>query len=291
MSLTKLSLPVSDYDWAQTLAHLLCELEPAAAAVSVFRDVTADGWQIDAYYEACALSAAVQALRQAAHQDAERISVEALTDRNWVAISQSALAPVSAGRFLVHGSHDRATAQGRRRYAIEIDAGEAFGTAHHASTRGCLTALDKLIRRRTFRLVLDLGCGSGILGIAAARLLPSARVLASDIDPRAIDVARTNAHLNGVAARAEFVTAVGLSHPALRQPGKFDLVLANILAEPLMTLAPQLRAALTPGGHVILSGLLNREVRQVAAAYAAAGFAHVRSQTIDGWATLTLRRR
>jgi ribosomal protein L11 methyltransferase len=290
MSLMKLSLPVADEKRARTLAAFLGELEPAAHAVALFRDETTAGWQLDAYCEPGDLPAIVEALGRVAPHEVKRLSTEPVADANWVAVSQAALAPIAAGRFLVHGSHDRAAAAGRWRRAIEIDAGEAFGTAQHASTRGCLLALDWLMRRRPFRCVLDLGCGTGVLGIAAARLEPAARIVASDIDPRAVVVARANARLNGVAGRVHVVAAAGLDHPALRGMAQRDLVLANILAEPLIALAPEIRASLKPDGHVVLAGLLDSEARQVAAAYRATGFVYVRKHCLAGWATLTLRR-
>ncbi|MGE5510979.1 MAG: 50S ribosomal protein L11 methyltransferase [Bacteroidota bacterium] len=290
MSVTKLSLPTADAEAAQALAALLTDAVPAGAAVSLFRDAAADGWRVEAYCETGDLPAVVGAISQAAPQEAARLSVEALPNANWVAISQAALAPVTAGTFLVHGSHDRAVAGGRRR-AIEIDAGEAFGTAHHASTRGCLVALDRLVRRHSFGRALDLGCGSGILAIAAARLLPTATILASDLDSRAVEVARANARLNRVAARIRFFTAAGLAHSALRAGRRLDLVLANILAEPLIELAPAMRAVVAHGGHVVLAGLLDEQSRAVGNAYVAAGFSQVSAVSLDGWSTLTLRRR
>lgn len=290
MSVTKLSLPTADAEAAQALAALLTDAVPAGAAVALFRDAAADGWRVEAYCETGDLPAVVGAISQAAPQEAARLSVEALPNANWVAISQAALAPVTAGTFLVHGSHDRAVAGGRRR-AIEIDAGEAFGTAHHASTRGCLVALDRLVRRHSFGRVLDLGCGSGILAIAAARLLPAATILASDLDSRAVEVARANARINRVAARIRFFTAAGLAHRELRAGRRLDLVLANILAEPLIKLTPAMRAVVARGGHVVLAGLLDEQSRAVGNAYAAAGFAQVSVVSLDGWSTLTLRRR
>jgi ribosomal protein L11 methyltransferase len=217
------------------------------------------------------------------------ISVAAVAEENWVAISQAALPPVQAGRYIVHGSHDRARAGGRLG-SIEIDAGEAFGTAHHASTLGCLLAIDRIMRRRGWRNVLDLGCGSGVLAIAVARASPFAQIMASDIDAQAVGVARGNIVRNGVGGRIRTVTAIGLAHPALRRAAPFDLVIANILARPLIMLANHLRLAIQPHGVAILSGILAREADAVLAAYRAAGFIILAKTEIAGWTTLTLAR-
>ncbi len=161
-----------------------------------------------------------------------------------MAISQAALPPVIAGRFVVHGSHDR----GRIPYgprAIVVDAGEAFGTAHHATTLGCLLAIDKLARAGRFRRVLDLGCGSGVLAIAAARCMRGAQVIATDSDPIAVEVARANADANG-ARRIATACALGLDHPWLRHAAPFDLIIANILAGPLRTLAGSVSTLAAP---------------------------------------------
>ena len=289
MPLTKISLSAGDAEVAGRLSELLADLEPPALAVSHFRN--ASGWQVEAYYslepDRQRLSSTCHALIPAW---AGTIAVEAVPDANWVAISQAALPPVAVGPFLVHGSHDR-HAVWRRRWAIEIDANEAFGTARHASTQGCLIALARLARRSSFRRVLDLGCGSGILAFAAARLLPAASVLACDIDPRAVEVARLNARTNRLGRRITFAVADALSHPLLRARSGFDLVLANIIAEPLIGLAPRLAHVVCPGGRAILSGLLDREADKVAAAYAAAGFVRTRTVEREGWTTLLLQRR
>ncbi len=200
-----------------------------------------------------------------------RPSLEAVPDANWVALSQAALPPIKAGRFVAHGAHDRPRFA-MRRWAIEIEAGEAFGTGHNATTVLCLEALDRLIQRRRFPRVLDLGCGTGVLAIAAARALPDARVLASDNDPVALGIAGENARLNRVGARVETVLAAGFDHPALRHAQPFDLVLANLLPSPLIALAPPMRRAIRPGGIAVLSGLLNHQAREVAGTYLASGF-------------------
>jgi ribosomal protein L11 methyltransferase len=214
-------------------------------------------------------------------------ALEAVPDLNWVALSQAALPPIRAGRFIVHGSHDRARFA-MRRLAVEIEAGEAFGTGHNATTALCLEALDTLVRQRRFARVLDLGCGTGLLAIAASRALPDARVVASDNDPLAINIARDNTRLNNVGQRVRTVAAAGFCHAALRAAGSFDLVLANILPGPLIQLAPAMRRAIACCGVAVLSGLLDHQVREVAAAYRSQGFYLVRCTRRAGWAALTV---
>jgi ribosomal protein L11 methyltransferase len=266
-------------------------LVPQPLAVSCFLQPGSNGsWVVEALYaQAPEAGPLADACRAQVPAWTGRITLGSVPDANWVAVSQAALPPVAVGPFLVHGSHDRQAAL-RRRWAIEIDANEAFGTAHHASTRGCLLAIARLARTAPYRRVLDLGCGSGILAFAAARAVPGASVMASDTDPRAIAVARTNARINRLERRIGFVIADGLSHPRLRR-GNFDLVLANILADPLIGLAPRLALSIRPGGRAVLSGLLANEADKVTAAYVAAGFARVARTTREGWTTLLLQHR
>jgi ribosomal protein L11 methyltransferase len=260
-----------------------------ALATSSFQDAPAGHWQVDAYYADEPSPATVLARIGDVLTPGTAPIIEDVPDENWVAVSQAALPPVEAGRFLVHGSHDRARV-GRRRFGIEVDAGEAFGTAHHATTQGCLEAIDRLARRRRFTSILDLGCGSGVLAIAAARVWPAARIMASDIDPVSVAVARTNAALNGVSSSVGFVTAAGLAHGAIASKRPFDLVVANILAGPLIRLAPEVARAIRPGGFVVLSGLLGEQMREVAAVYAMAGFQLSEKRLRHNWATLVMVR-
>lgn len=216
------------------------------------------------------------------------VAREVLPDVDWVAKSLEGLKPVRAGRFLVHGAHDR----DRRRagdIAIEIEAGLAFGTGHHGTTAGCLAMVEKVIRRERPTRLLDLGTGSGVLAIAMARL-SRRTVLATDIDPVATRVARDNARLNGVGALVQAETAAGFSHPAFARRRPFDLIVANILARPLMRLAPAMAAQMAPGGSLILSGILDRQRDAVVAAYAGQQVRHVRTTHMEGWVTLHLKR-
>ena len=291
MTLEKITAHFSDRSLAHQVANALQDLiEPAPDALTIFENGT-DAWRLEAYFtdgvDADALHAEVSAVLDLTPPPFEMGDVP---DLNWVAISQAALPPVSAGRFTVHGSHDRGrVAQGPG--AILIDAGEAFGTAHHATTFGCLLAIDRLTRAETFDTVLDLGCGSGVLAIAVAKTLPKARIIATDLDPQSVKVAAENMRLNGVSQRIATAAAYGVNHTWLRQSPPFDLVIANILAGPLIELSPDLARTVTRGGTLILSGLLIPQAPQVIAAYRTAGFHLIRHDRITGWATLTLRRR
>ncbi|WP_367718587.1 50S ribosomal protein L11 methyltransferase [Nitratireductor sp. GISD-1A_MAKvit] len=213
---------------------------------------------------------------------------EVVPDMDWVSHSLEGLRPVRVGRFLVHGSHDRQL-QRIGDIAIEIDAGLAFGTGHHGTTAGCLNALVDILKSERPRNALDLGTGSAVLAIAVAK---AARipVLATDIDPVATGVARANVRLNGVPSLVETHTAPGFHHNIFARKKPFDLIVANILARPLMALAPDMARHLTSGGSLVLSGILERQRRAVVAAYGGQGFRHVRTQAREGWVTIHLKR-
>jgi ribosomal protein L11 methyltransferase len=220
--------------------------------------------------------------------EADAVRREVLPEIDWVAHSLEGLKPVRAGRFFVHGRHDR----GKRRVndiAIEIEAGQAFGTGHHGTTAGCLEMIERVARRERPRNALDLGAGSAVLAIGLARLahIP---VLASDIDPIAVRVAEGNVRLNGMQALVETCAATGFQHPVFARKGPFGLIVANILARPLMRLAPQMAHHLAPGGSLILSGILERQRRAVLAAYSNQLFRHIATLHREGWATLHLKR-
>ncbi|PTE09078.1 50S ribosomal protein L11 methyltransferase [Mesorhizobium helmanticense] len=213
---------------------------------------------------------------------------EALPDIDWVARSLEGLKPVRAGRFFVHGAHDREKRRSGE-LAIEIEAGLAFGTGHHGTTAGCLETLEQVVRREQPRNALDLGTGSAVLAIAVARLahIP---VLATDIDPVAVKVAAANARLNHVKALVETVTAPGFHHPIFAARAPFDLIVANILARPLMRLAPEMAGHIALGGSIVLSGILDRQRDAVIAAYVGQQFRHVRTVHREGWVTIHLKR-
>ncbi|MBB4185533.1 50S ribosomal protein L11 methyltransferase [Sinorhizobium terangae] len=216
------------------------------------------------------------------------IEREVLPDIDWIAKSLEGLAPVRAGRFVVHGSHDRDKVR-TGEIAIEIDAGQAFGTGHHGTTAGCLEVLASVAHTRPVRNVLDLGTGSGVLAIAAWKLL-HVPVLATDIDPIATRVASENARRNGVVTGMTFATAPSFHSTAFSTNGPFDLIIANILARPLMKMAPQLVANLAAGGSVILSGILAEQRWKVLAAYNGQRLKHVRTIWRNGWVTIHLTK-
>jgi ribosomal protein L11 methyltransferase len=254
-------------------------------------EAAADRWQVCVYFadrpDAADSAALVRALREAG-APAAAFDVTPLPETDWVAKSLAALAPVRAERFLVHGRHDRARVLPND-IAIEIEAGLAFGTGHHGTTSGCLTAIDRLARSRPIRNALDLGTGSGLLAIAIAKRM-KATVVASDIDPVAVAVARENTRLNGVGGSVATAVADGLNARAIGARAPYDLIVANILAGPLVALAPAIRRNLAPGGTVILSGLLTTQARRVAAIYRGQGLRREGAILLGEWATLVLRR-
>lgn len=212
---------------------------------------------------------------------------ELIEDADWMAQTLRELAPVRAGRFIVHGSHDHAAPRAND-WAVTIDAGLAFGTGHHGTTAGCLEALSHLLRRGRLTNVLDVGTGSGVLAIAAARAT-NAAILATDIDPVAVQVAMTNARLNGVGSRIRALTAPGFGHRDIAGAAPFDLIMANILANPLRAMARDLTRHTAQGGTVILSGLLPNQRTAIAATYRSLGLRFERATVRDGWLTLVLR--
>ncbi len=216
----------------------------------------------------------------------QTVTVEPLPDRDWIALSQQGLPPVRAGRFFVYGAHDAGQVPDGV-IPIRIEAGLAFGTGHHETTALCLAVLSTLARKRRFANVLDLGCGTGLIAIGAAKLWKR-KVLASDIDPVAVEVIDENARLNGVGPWVRSVVADGLTHPTLAAAAPYDLIIANILAGPLTFLARQIMASLKPGGTLILSGLLHNQEKLVLSFYHPLRLENVRR---DGpWSALVLTR-
>jgi ribosomal protein L11 methyltransferase len=218
----------------------------------------------------------------------ESFRIEPVASADWVTLSQGQRGPVRAGRFLVHGSHDRGHVA-KQRLAIEIDAGQAFGTAHHASTRGCLLALDDVLKRARPRMILDIGTGTGILAIAAAKALKR-RVLASDSDRLAVSIAAANARQNKAGPLLRAVTALGFDHAEFRA-AQADLLLANLLERALYDLAPEMARRVRPGGIAILSGLTQIQARTIEARMFSFGFVRKKRIILDGWTSLVLIRR
>jgi ribosomal protein L11 methyltransferase len=259
------------------------------AAIAAFE--RPDGcWSITMHFAEPPDRAQIRGLVRIAAGDevARDIAFDAVEAKDWVKATLEELVPVHAGRFIVHGHHDR-TKIAPNKLGIEIEAALAFGTGHHGTTRGCLLLLDSVLKARSPRRVLDLGTGTGVLGIAAAKALRR-RVLASDIDPLSVRVAGENARLNGVGNLIEMMCATGFSAPQFAEHGPFDLVLANILANPLRQMATSMANHLAPEGTVILSGLLPHQAQSVIAAYRARGLVLIQHLQIEGWSSLLLRK-
>lgn len=281
---------VTTENYARAIADLVVEtFDPAETAASAFEEPDARNWAVEIYFAAAPDEAQIRALIEAATDAATAAGARffEITQQDWVGASLAGLQPVRAGRFLVHGSHDRARVRAND-IGIEIEAALAFGTGHHGTTLGCLLTLDRICKQRRPRRILDVGSGTGVLAISAARLLRR-RVACGDIDPVAVSVARANALANRAGAFVRPVTAVGVRHEQLAND-RYDLILANILAKPLRLLAPQLARVAGRDAELVLSGLLARDVAGVLAAYRAQGFSLAERRDIDGWATLLLRR-
>jgi ribosomal protein L11 methyltransferase len=280
----------TDRATAQRLGDELGETtSDADIAVAAF-EVTDGVWALALYFQKPPNETAVRALigMHAGAEAANALVFERVEAKDWVATSLEGLKPVEAGRFAVHGRHDRGRIRPNR-IGIEIEAALAFGTGHHGTTRGCLLALDFIAKQRRPRKILDVGTGTGVLAIAAAKAFKT-QVLASDIDDRAIMVARENARLNGSASLVMFIHAAGLADRRFRRHGPVDLVLANILLGPLIRMARPMRGLLAPGGRVVLSGLLHEQAQAALTAYRAQGLVLERLIRLDEWTTLVMRR-
>lgn len=266
-------------------------LEASADAVSA-SETLPDEWQLEAYCQSPLLSVELKAglalVTAAAGGTLVALAEETLPARDWVTENQLSFPPLQVGRFFIYGSHYRGRPPSGA-IGIAVDAATAFGTGEHPSTRGCLLALECLARHRRFRRPLDIGTGTGILSIAAAKLLRR-KVLAGDIDPGAIHVARHNAARNGVRRFVQSRRASGYRDRVLRK-SRYDLVLSNILARPLALMAADLARRLAPDGRAVLSGLLRRQEAIVLAPHRGCGLVLDNRLVIEGWSTLVIRRR
>jgi ribosomal protein L11 methyltransferase len=255
---------------------------------------TDDGWTLQLYCEDAPSPALLAVLRAMAPSSGAAPVVAALVETDWVTLSQAGLAPVDIGRFHVHTGEQRGRARPGQ-WPLRIDAGLAFGTGQHATTAGCIAVAARLAKRRGARDVLDVGTGSGLLAFAARRLNPTARLTAADLDPVAVRVARANARLNAVPLgqrRGELLLLVapGVEHRSIGARAPYDLVFANILAGPLVALAPSLAGVVARGGHLVLAGLLQPQARRVIAAYRARGLLLAWRAPPAEWPVLLFRK-
>ena len=274
--LWKASIALTKLEAADVSAVL--ELEGSAQAVLIVEEPFADGAVVEALYTEAPDAAYLSRIA------GREITVAPLPDQDWIRLSQEGLPPVRAGRFFVYGAHDAGTVP-HGVIPMKIEAGLAFGTGHHETTALCLGALSDIARQRQFFNVLDLGCGTGLLAIGAAKLWKR-RVLASDIDPVAVEVTRDNARANGVGPLVTAVTAEGLTSPLLANAAPSDLLIANILAGPLTQLAPAIQRVLAPGAVLLLSGLLTNQEKLVTSFYQSLRFVGARRS--GPWSALVL---
>lgn len=243
-------------------------------------------WETVAWFATEAEATAAQSLLE---KEAPQTAIAFVPERDWVRESLAGLAPVVAGRFYLHGSHDRAVRRNGG-ISLEIDAGTAFGTGHHGTTTGCLLALDAILKRRKPKHILDLGTGTGVLALAASAAT-KVTALGTDIDPEAVRVARLNAVQNGLGPMLKGFVATGLHHPVIAQKAPYDLIFANILARPLAQLATGLSRLLAPGGDLILSGLTVDQERWIRAAYCGRGLQVSRSLRNGNWIALVMTKK
>lgn len=283
--------------WPEALAVTMSEAEPGSSPLvktaSEWNEVEAHGlWRIEALYAEEPDPETLRKLIESAEAEsgikAQALAVEPLPDQDWVTRSLEGLEPVRAGRFFVYGSHD-AEKLPAGAIPLLVDAGQAFGTGHHETTSGCLEYISELVKPGRPVNALDIGTGTGVLAIAIAKLA-RVNVLASDIDPVAVKVTRSNARANGVGPLVTAVTAKGFGHTALAARAPYDLIVANILARPLVSLAPAFRAHLRPGGTLILSGTLRTQEAMVAGAMRLQGFRLVSRKPKGDWVTLRMAR-
>jgi ribosomal protein L11 methyltransferase len=287
MNLKQISVPLTK-DEAFALADAVMEDGDIALSATAFENEDGD-WVFQATCDDKPDIEKFNALADKLLNGRVKFSVEAVPDVDWVAHSLEGLSSIDTGEFFVHGSHDQENLPAEK-ICIKIDAGQAFGTGHHETTTGCLEAISFIANNGAApEKILDLGTGTGILAIAAAKRFDK-NVLATDIDPKATEVALENADINGVGEKIEAVTATGFDHPVFAEKGPFDLVLANILAGPLVELAPEVANQTVAGGTVVLAGLLNRQADDVISAYAENKIALLERVEKGDWTILRLQK-
>ena len=287
MSIARFTFTVANLSHEQALAMAEkiendFRIEPLAVTINE-TDESAALWETLAWFEShqAAMDAAM-------HLHISNPEIKDVPDLDWVRLSLEGLSPVTAGRFFLHGSHDRSQRRSGG-VTLEIDAGTAFGTGHHGTTAGCLEALDDILKRYRPRRILDLGCGTGVLAIAASQALKT-KSLATDIDAEAVRVTMNNAALNGVKPLLRGQTAAGLHHASIRVSAPYDLIFANILARPLATLAQGLCTILAPGGHLILSGLTFDQKRWITACYQNRGLTITKTISKENWLAIVMTK-
>ncbi len=273
---------------AERLSDILADLEPSPASAVSIQEVTRTTWSLDAF---CMDQEAANGAASIIELEAPGInaSVQQLEDKDWVTESLNGLPAVAAGPFYVAGAHELANlADGR--IPVWIEAGPAFGTGHHGTTKGCLEALAAELHRRKPRNVLDIGTGSAVLSIAAIKGGAN-RALGTDIDAESIRVANENRRNNRIGRALTLLVANGANHSEIRTRGPYDLIMANILARPLVSLSKDIARLVAPGGRIILSGLLNFQEPQVRAAYQGRNLKLVDRRRLNGWSTLVFERQ
>ena len=313
---TRTALLITDEITARVIAEGLSELfEPEDLAIAAFEIASieaaadartikagrqmADGtllpapdepWRLEMHFAEIPDEVAIRDLVAgfAGKAAAAALTFETIDKKDWVAAALAGLKPVEAGRFIVHGAHDRDTIP-LNKIGIEIEAALAFGTGHHGTTRGCLLHADALLKRRKPRRIVDIGTGTGVLAFGMAKALKQT-IRAGELDRESTRIAVENARLNCVHSYVRPVQAAGLSHPNLRRTRHFDLIFANILARPLRKLAPDIARAASYDATLILSGLLARDVPGILSAYRACGFTLLARRDLEGWASLSLTR-
>jgi len=276
---------------ANTIASLLENSEPAPLSVSHF-ETSDKTWQSTAIYD---FAPNLEEFEQHIQTSLElasstfQLAIKQVENKDWVSHVQSNLSPVEAGRFFIYGSHDKPQAEGKS-FSIEINAAQAFGTAHHGTTKGCLIAIDQCAQNLSPKTILDLGTGTGILAIAASQMWPQAKVIASDIDPIAIKVAQDNSELNHANQNMTCICADGLTDKAIANVAPYDLIIANILAKPLLTMAPGIFQTLGNNASLILSGILETQADDIIKCYQANGLTHKSTNQYDEWVTILFKK-
>ncbi|MFW2589185.1 50S ribosomal protein L11 methyltransferase [Sagittula sp. SSi028] len=278
---------LNDKARAEKLGLAMEDLEPEPTGVGVFEIEDGSGlWEVAGYF--IEEPSDMELTLLAVAFEAQPFVISEVPDTDWVDKVRRELTPVVAGRFFVYGSHD-ADKIPEGAEPLLIEAAMAFGTGHHGTTQGCLEALDALANDGFVgKNVADIGCGTAVLGMAAARIW-SDPVIVSDIDEVAVEVAEANVRANGLEGKVICVEAAGFENDALHDRAPFDLVFANILKQPLIDLAPSMKAHVAEGGYMILSGILTRQADEVAAAYAEQGIKELRRGVIGDWVTLVLQ--